>query len=261
MTIDLSSLLTTLVSILTAFVAGGVALYLILSAWAASTYKSLKSNPPSECDIDDFVGTEHPPNHIKVVLTSKIQLSGHVARPDVVIPLECTRSPHVEGLWVSRLEGGRKGSAKAVVPVGELLKEATPTKPTVVVATIRMGFGHHRLAYSACSWSLSKGYTTIFHDLLNIESEERDMLTSLDTFYSKMSRIASEWGGPFEKLWGVAMKQGDADGLRIAALTASHLVPLLKAYPKDTPLITTHQVVALTAAAAGFTKVVNLVVE
>ena len=57
------------------------------------------------------------------------------------------------------------------------------------------------------------------------------------------------------------MKQGDANGLRIAALEAAHLMPLLLSYPKDTPLITTHQLVALTAAAAGFTNVVNLVVD
>jgi hypothetical protein len=57
------------------------------------------------------------------------------------------------------------------------------------------------------------------------------------------------------------MKQGDADGLRIAALEAAHLMPLLLAYPKDIPLITTHQLVALTAAACGFTNVINLVVD
>jgi len=57
------------------------------------------------------------------------------------------------------------------------------------------------------------------------------------------------------------MKQGNADGLRIAALEATHLMPLLLAFPKDIPLITTHQLVALTAAAAGFTNVINLVVD
>ena len=57
------------------------------------------------------------------------------------------------------------------------------------------------------------------------------------------------------------MKQGDANGLRVAALEAAHLMPLLLSYPKDIPLITTHQLVALTAAACGFTNVINLVVD
>jgi hypothetical protein len=73
--------------------------------------------------------------------------------------------------------------------------------------------------------------------------------------------MASELGGPIEKMWGSAMMQGDADALRVAALTAAHLQNLLTGYPKDTPIITTHQTVALTAAAAGFTNVVNLVVD
>jgi hypothetical protein len=57
------------------------------------------------------------------------------------------------------------------------------------------------------------------------------------------------------------MKQGDADALRIASLAASHLQPLLLAYPTAISMATTHQLVALTAAAAGFTNVVNLVVD
>mmetsp|Transcript_32951 Transcript_32951/g.80094 ORF Transcript_32951/g.80094 Transcript_32951/m.80094 type:complete len:565 (+) Transcript_32951:489-2183(+) len=263
------------ISILTAVFAVGLSIYFLLSAWASSKYQSLKVSPPSQCDIDDFVDVQNnPPSTLKVVATSSIQLAGHQARTDHVIPLECTPSPHVDGLWVSRLAGsgsdgggGEDEDGDAVVkPVEELLKKKGRTrgassKPTVVVATLRMGFGHHRLAYSSASWCLEQGYTTIFHDFLNVDSEERDLMKSVDEFYSKMSRLASEWGGPIEKLWGLAMKQGDADGLRIAALTAAHLVPLLNAYPKDTPLITTHQVVALTAAAAGFTNVVNLVVD
>jgi hypothetical protein len=76
-----------------------------------------------------------------------------------------------------------------------------------------------------------------------------------------MLRDSVEMGGPVERLWGKAMLSGDANALRIAANTAAHLQPLLLAYPKDTPIITTHQVCALTAAAVGFTNVVNLVVD
>jgi hypothetical protein len=73
--------------------------------------------------------------------------------------------------------------------------------------------------------------------------------------------MASEMGGTIEKLWGSAMLQGDANALRIAANVAKHIQPLLTYYPKDIPLITTHQLCALVASAAGFTNVVNLVVD
>jgi len=90
---------------------------------------------------------------------------------------------------------------------------------------------------------------------------ESELIKSTDALYSKFSRMASEIGGPVEKLWGSAMMQGDADALRIAAITAAHLQPLLLGYPKDIPIITTHQLCALTCAAAGFTNVTNLVVD
>lgn len=92
-------------------------------------------------------------------------------------------------------------------------------------------------------------------------SDESKLIKSTDEAYSRFSRFATEIGGPIEKLWGKAMMQGDADALRCAANVAAHLQPLLLDLPKDTCLITTHQLVALTAAAAGFTNVINLVVD
>lgn len=47
---------------------------------------------------------------------------------------------------------------------------------TLYVGTIRMGFGHHRIAYSACSWGLDAGMITYFHDLLNIKSREASII-------------------------------------------------------------------------------------
>lgn len=87
------------------------------------------------------------------------------------------------------------------------------------------------------------------------------MIKTSDELYSKFSRLASEMGGPVERVWGKLLLSGDSNALRIAANTAAHLQPLVSALPKDTPIITTHQLCALTAAAAGFTNVVNLVVD
>jgi len=170
----------------------------------------------------------------------------------------------VEGLYVA----AAAGSTEQATPMDQLLPKRTSrgeidkrSKPTLVVATIRMGFGHHRLAYSACSWALSQGYTTIFHDLISIESEEASLIHSVDALYSKFSRLATELGGVVEKAWGMAMKQGDADALRVAAMFANHLQPILGAYPRDIPMICTHQICALVASACGFTNVINLVVD
>jgi hypothetical protein len=73
--------------------------------------------------------------------------------------------------------------------------------------------------------------------------------------------MASELGGVVERIWGSFLLKGDANALRIAANMSAHLQPLLTAYPRDIPIVATHQMVALTAAAAGFTNVINLVVD
>lgn len=252
-------------SILTAILASFMALYYLMDVWASNYYNECKQYPASECDIDEFV--KETPNKLKCAFMHKVQVGSRQAR-ETPIPLECTASPHVDGLYVSRrcqqvVEENATTTTDEddPLPLDKVLKKAKRGKPPVVVATIRMGFGHHRLAYSACSWALENGHVTIFHDLLNIKSDESEMITSIDALYSKFSRMATELGGPVEKLWGKAMKQGDADALRVAAFTAAHLQPLLTAYPKDTPLITTHQLCALVASAAGFTNVVNLVVD
>lgn len=174
--------------------AGG---YFALQSWGQTKYDSLQKNTQTQCDIDSFVGPNNPPAKFKVALVNTLRIGNRQAKL-TPIPLECTKSEHVPGLYVSRAV--KANATDAPVPVQDLLPAAG--KKTIVVATIRMGFGHHRLAYSACSWALEQGYTTIFHDLINIESDESKLIGSADSIYSKMSQLSSEMGGPVEWLWG-----------------------------------------------------------
>ena len=192
------------------------------------------------------------------------------------VKLASAESSHVPGLQVTERAEARKDSSIKLTPgaKGVIIDPANP-KP-LVIGTIRMGFGHHRIAYAACSWAThvdedaAKPYedtgklgdrTTYFHDLLNIDSPEADLIKSTDAVYSKMSRITSNLGGFIEALWGKAMLSGDSDALRISGLTATHLRPLFKDLPLDTPIIATHCYVALAAVSAGFTNVINLVID
>jgi hypothetical protein len=261
--------------VLAAVASAIVVLMVFAKLWGKAAYEKILQTPKTACDIDAFVGSKYPCKYFKVAAAHRLRLGWRVPNTTTPIPLECTESPHVPGLFVSRnvhpqnSSSNSGGSTEKVTPLIDLLPRVTndgkldkrSNKKSLVVATIRMGFGHHRLAYSICSWAVQEGYNTIFHDMLNIKSEEQALIQELDALYSKFSRLASELGGPIEMLWGKAMKQGDADALRVAALAAAHLQPLLLAYPKDIPMITTHQLVALTASAAGFTNVVNLVVD
>jgi hypothetical protein len=213
----LSSLLTYAGIVLA--VLGGVAgvIYLLLLQWAEGAYDALKARTHTQCDIDTFVGPQrNPPGKLKVALVNKLRIGNRQASTKP-IPLECTESPHVQGLWVSRAAavggtgtGTGTGTTNKATPLADLLPRVTSeglvdpkdNKQTMVIATIRMGFGHHRLAYSACSWALDQGYTTIFHDLINIESDESKLIGSADSFYSKMSQLSTELGGPVEYMWG-----------------------------------------------------------
>lgn len=238
-------------------------LYFLGTTYLSSLYDKFNDELKAQ-DVDMDAFCTPPPNKPKVAAGHYFRMGSRQANTDQPIALEATKSPHVEGLYVA----AAAGSTEEATPMDQLLPKRTSrgeidkrSKPTLVVATIRMGFGHHRLAYSACSWALSQGYTTIFHDLISIESEEASLIHSVDALYSKFSRLATELGGVVEKAWGMAMKQGDADALRVAAMFANHLQPILGAYPRDIPMICTHQICALVASACGFTNVINLVVD
>ncbi|KAL3903522.1 MAG: hypothetical protein SGILL_010412, partial [Bacillariaceae sp.] len=175
--IDPAQAATFALTILTLVVATLLAAYFLLDLWAAKEYEEIRNYPPSNCDIDAFA-ISSPPNKLKCVFMHKTQIGNRTAREEP-IQLECTESAHVDGLYVSRKVD--ENATDNPIPLKDVLAKSTKKNPPVVVATIRMGFGHHRLAYSACSWALENGHTTIFHDLLNIKSEESALITSLDS--------------------------------------------------------------------------------
>jgi len=235
-------------------------------------YKWLQTPCTTPLDVDTFVNSSvNPPKYLKIAILQRLSVGDRKATNEV-IPLSSYPSSHLEGLQVTQRAQPRPGSTKSFVSNSTRLRISSDAPTPLVIGTIRMGFGHHRIAYATCSWAIhadadSKSKekeltrTTYFHDLLNIDSPEADIIHSSDAFYSKMSRITSNFGGTLEKLWGKATLSGDADALRISGLTAIHLRPLFKDLPSDTPILATHCYVALAAVAAGMTNVVNLVID
>jgi hypothetical protein len=134
----------------------------------------MKEHPPSACDIDAFVDNaqeKNPVNAVKCVLIYKSQVGSRQANLEP-IPLETIPSPHVPNLLISRRKSSVENDTNSMArPVTELFQNNNANQKTpIIVATIRMGFGHHRLAYSTASWALETGHPTIFHDLLGIQS-------------------------------------------------------------------------------------------
>ncbi|CAM9531237.1 unnamed protein product [Laminaria digitata] len=156
------------------------------------------------------------------------------------------------------LSGGGAGGGGGGIP---RLAIRSSRGGTIFVGTIRMGFGHHRIAYAASSWGVDAGMGTYFHDLLNIKSREASIIKRADGWYSWGSRLASELGGVAEKMWGAMTLSGDENSLRNSWQLAEELKPLMMGLDKDIPVITSHSLVGMTAVACGFKHVINLVID
>jgi len=129
-----------------------------------------------------------------------------------------------------------------------------------------MGFGHHRLAYGTSSWALDTvtDRDVYFHDIVNLDSGEADLIDEAETLYSAASRFATEGPDIVDKIWSGATSGGGGsndNALRLQCRAAELITAVLSGLDKKSPVIATHPIVGATAVAAGFENVVNLVVD
>jgi len=135
------------------------------------------------------------------------------------------------------------------------------TGKPVIVGTVRMGFGHHRIAYSAVTWALEMGAQPYLIDILAIDSPEAVRVAEMDKAYSKFSRITSNLGGLADAIWTRMLLQGGVNSLRFSCKLAEQLRPLMAGLPKDVPVIAAHPWIGQIAVACGFETVINLVID
>jgi len=147
--------------------------------WKASQYRELIKD--NEIDIDAYTHSQPSfTERAKIVALHGLSTGSHT-RSLEAHKLAMASSPFVPGLYAS------KRLADGLQP----LKLGTPQEKPIVVGTIRMGFGHHRIAYSASSWALGEGSQTVFHDLLAIDSPEANLIKEADKLYSKVHILKS----------------------------------------------------------------------
>ena len=171
-------MLTILLIFVVTIVAGLYAFWQYLLTLAPTWYVTMIQN--NAVSVDDFVGgPPDPASAFKACFLNYLNLGKRLARKEGY-PLKTIASDKVDGLIVTSRDESNPQSRKV------------PSKPPVVVGTIRMGFGHHRIAYAATSWGIGGEREIWFHDFLSIESEEAQMIKDTDAMYSKGSRMASE---------------------------------------------------------------------
>lgn len=134
-----------------------------------------------------------------------------------------------------------------------------PSPNAVLVLTLRMGFGHLRIAHAVGSWLQDR--EAYIYDLLAMDSPEAESLRRYEWAYSKFSRLASRTGGPVEWVFDQMLTSGNSSAQSYTREVALKLKPLTEGIPLDITVIATHAVAGHIAVEAGFRKVINLVVD
>ena len=164
-----------------------------------------------------------------------------------------------------------------------------PSPNAVLILTLRMGFGHLRIAHAVASWL--DGREAYVYDLLATDTPESESLKRYEWIYSKFSKVASASGGPIEWAFDKFLTSGDASAQCVCASPATdcppsslpasvpssltspalgrnklrdvalRLKPLTDGIPLDITVVATHAVAGHIAVEAGFRKVINLVVD
>ena len=90
-----------------------------------------------------------------------------------------------------------------------------PSPNAVLILTLRMGFGHLRIAHAVASWL--HGREAYVYDLLATDTPESESLKRYEWIYSKFSKVASASGGPIEWAFDKFLTSGDASAQCVPA--------------------------------------------
>ena len=152
---------------------------------------------------------------------------------------------------------------------------------TVVINTIRMGFGHYRIAMAGASAAKAMGFTPHWLDLLAIPGITTDVINWCNTNYSKYSRISQS--SPFlNKYVWESLTTGNPSLPGLNTLFNNWIVTwpwrfiktevkdykmselfrnLYQALPVDIPMLTSHMWNCMGARSAGMTNVVDMMFD
>ncbi|HPC15444.1 MAG TPA: hypothetical protein P5318_13410 [Candidatus Hydrogenedentes bacterium] len=131
----------------------------------------------------------------------------------------------------------------------------------VAIGTIRMGYGHYRIAMAIASAANSMGLVPYWFDLLGFKTPGARMIRDIDYWYSLASRMSQKSKLFNDYIWdpllGKAYKRVEKNYplMQIARLFAD----VYKDIPPDMPFVGTHPWPAQAAVFAGMSNVINVV--
>ncbi|MBC8336208.1 MAG: hypothetical protein ISR59_04175 [Anaerolineales bacterium] len=151
----------------------------------------------------------------------------------------------------------------------------------VVISTIRMGFGHYRIAMAGVSAAKAMGFTPYWLDLLSVPGITTDVINWCNTNYSKYSRISQRFPW-FDKYVWESLTTGEPSLPGLNTLFNNWIVTwpwrftktqvkdykmselfenLYGALPSEQPILTSHMWNAMGAVAGGMTNVVDMMFD
>jgi hypothetical protein len=132
----------------------------------------------------------------------------------------------------------------------------------VIIGTIRMGFGHWRIAIALASAAHYLGYTPYLLDLMSFKgTTAAKSIQFLESWYNRASRFSQSWKWFNKHVWE---KCTSAGGLKLNSCVrerrlSSLFVPVFAGLPKDMPLLSAHPWVGHAAVLAGMKHVVSVI--
>ena len=151
----------------------------------------------------------------------------------------------------------------------------------VVLGTVRMGFGHYRIAMAGASAARAMGFTPLWLDLLSIPGITSDVINWWNTRYSRFSRLSQRselfnkhvweavttgndtvpgvsWAlNKFPAGWPWRFLKANARDYRMSELFG----PMHRGLPSDIPILTAHMWNCMGAVAGGMTNVVDMMFD
>lgn len=152
---------------------------------------------------------------------------------------------------------------------------------TLIVSTIRMGFGHYRIAMAGVSCARAMGLTPYWLDLLAIPGITTDVINWCNTWYSRFSRL-SQRSKLFNKHVWESVTTGEPTLPLLRSFLNAWIVGwpwrylkvevkdymmselfrnLHQALPSDMPILTAHMWNCMGAVAGGMTNVVDMMFD
>jgi hypothetical protein len=168
------------------------------------------------------------------------------------------------------------------VPVADEATDLTTLADDgVLISTIRMGFGHYRIAMAGASAARAMGFTPYWLDLLGIPGVTSEVIDWCNTWYSRWSRI-SQRSAAFNRWVWEPVTTGEPTLPGVSSVLNRWIVGwpwrflktnvkdhkmselfagLHEPFPADLPVLTAHMWNCMGAVSGGMTNVVDMMFD